>query len=350
MELGPVGDPTAVADAVATALSVTPQAGLGTADSVAQALSGRRMLVVVDNCEHVLDAAADLVETILAHTKSVKLMATSRAALRVGAEQVWPVPSLEVSEAGDSAAVELFAQRAQAVARGFSLDAPDELAAVAEICARLDGIALAIRVGTAARPAMVSMTAQDVRDRLGDRFRLLLGSRRGVERHQTLRHAVQWSYDLLADDERTVLNHAAVFAGGFDLTALAAVCGSLDEYFLLDVVDALIRKSLVTADTAGGHARHLLTETIPQYAEDKLTAGGAISDVRDRHARYFADQAAASYRIWDGPRQGVALDWLDREFANLRTGFRWAAEQGDTATSGDHRCSRRNDGLAASTI
>ena len=330
VELGPVGDPAAVADAVATALSVTPEAGLGTADSVARALSSRRMLVVVDNCEHVLDAAADLVETILANTRSVKVMATSRAGLRVGAEQLWPVPSLPVSEASGSAAVELFAQRAQAVARGFSLDDPDELAAVVEICARLDGIALAIELAAA---RMVSMTAQDIRDRLDDRFRLLLGARRGVERHQTLRQAVGWSYDLLGNEERRVLNHAAVFSGGFDLTALAAVCSSSDEYFLLDVADSLVRHSLVTIDTTGRHARYGLLETIRQFAEEQLAAGGAINDVRERHARYFADQAVSYHRIWDGPRQRVALDWVDVELANLRTGFRWAAQQGDIATA-----------------
>ena len=157
----------------------------------------------MDNCEHVLDAAAELVETVLARTKTVKVMATSREGLRVGAEHLWAVPSLDVSRGETSEAVELFVERARAVVAGFSLEDPDDVVAVVEICRRLDGIALAIELAAA---RMVSMTAQDVRDRLDDRFRLLAGSRRGLERHQTLRHAVGWSYDLLGDHERMVLN------------------------------------------------------------------------------------------------------------------------------------------------
>ena len=188
VELAPVGDPAAVPDAVAAVLGVTPQAGLTVTDSIAQALSGRRLLFVLDNCEHVLDAAADVVEAILARTDTVKVIATSREGLRVGAEQLWPVPSLDVGDGVDSAAVELFVERAQAVNRRLrARQGRRTPTAVTEICRRLDGIALAIELAAA---RMVSMSAQDVRDRLGDRFRLLSGSRRGLERHQTLRHAV----------------------------------------------------------------------------------------------------------------------------------------------------------------
>jgi predicted ATPase len=159
------------------------------------ALSGRQMLVVVDNCEHVLDAAAEVVEKVLARTTAVKVMATSRDGLRIGAEHVWPVPSLGVAEGVASAAVELFVERARAVLPGFGLDAPADAAAVIEICRRLDGIALAIELAAA---RMVAMSPQDVADRLGDRFRLLSGPRRGLERHQTLRQAVGWSCDCSA--------------------------------------------------------------------------------------------------------------------------------------------------------
>ncbi len=330
VELGPVGDPAAVPDAVATALGVTTQAGLRVAESIAEALSGRRMLVVVDNCEHVLDAAADVVETLLARGLSLKVMATSREGLRVGAEHLWPVPSLGVSEGAGSAAVELFVERARAVAPRFSVDDPDDLAAVAEICGRLDGIALAIELAAA---RMVSMNPAEVRDLLGDRFRLLSGSRRGLERHQTLRHAVAWSYDLLDDDERMVLNHASVFAGGFDLGALVAVCDSLDKLALLDVVDSLVRKSLITADSAAGRTRYGLLETIRSFAEEQLAATAIIGEVRDRHARFFAGQAVAYFDMWEGPDQRVALDWVDVEFANLRAGFRWAVDEADLVTA-----------------
>ena len=225
VELAPVGDPAAVPDVVATVLGVTPQAAMSVADAIAQAIGGRRLLIVLDNCEHLLDAAADLVETVLARTTTVKVVATSREGLRVGAEHLWPVPSLEVRAAGGvmPAAVELFMERAQAVRPAFSVDDPGVRSAVTEICVRLDGIALAIELAAA---RMVSMSPQDVRDRLGDRFRLLSGSRRGFERHQTLRHAVSWSYDLLNDNERVVLNRCAVFADGFDLAAATYVCQS----------------------------------------------------------------------------------------------------------------------------
>jgi predicted ATPase len=332
VELAPVGDPAAVADAVAAALGVTPRAGSSVADSVAVALSGRQMLVVVDNCEHVLEAAAEVVETILARTRAVKVLATSREGLRAAGEHLWPVPSLDVDDGVGSAAVELFVERARAVVPGFGLGDPHDAEAVIEICHRLDGIALAIELAAA---RMVAMSPQDVRDRLDDRFRLLSGPRRGLARHQTLRQAVGWSYDLLGQDERRVLSRVSVFAGGFDLAAAVAVVGveGGDEYALLDVVDSLVRKSLVTVERVGGHARYGLSETIRQFAEEQLAATGTIGEVRDRHARYFAGLAVAHWGMWDGPGQREALDWVDVELANLRAGFRWAADQNDLATA-----------------
>jgi predicted ATPase len=330
VELAPVGDPAAVADAVATGLGVTPRAGSSVADSIAQALAGREILVVVDNCEHVLEAAAEVVEAILAATKSVKVLATSREGLRVAGEHLWPVPSLDVTAGVGSAAVELFVERARAVLPGFGLGDPHDAAAVLEICRRLDGVALAIELAAA---RMVSMNPAEVRDRLDDRFRLLSGPRRGLERHQTLRQAVGWSYELLGEDERTVLNQVSVFASGFDLAGAVAVCGSEDDYALLDVVDSLVRKSLVTAEQVSGHTRYGLSETIRQFAQEQLAATGTIGEIRDRHARYFAQLAVASWGIWDGPDQRIALDWVEVELANLRAGFRWAADQHDLGTA-----------------
>ena len=330
VELAPVGDPAAVPDVVATTLGVTPQAGMSVAGSVAQALVGRRMLLVVDNCEHVLDTAADLAETILARAPTVTVMATSREGLRVGGEHLWPVPSLGLTDGVASAAVELFVERARAVNPAFALRTEADAAAVTEICTRLDGIALAIELAAA---RMVSMKPQDVRDRLGDRFRLLSGGRRGLERHQTLRHAVDWSYDLLGADERAVLQRCSVFAGGFALAAAAHLNDNLDEYTVLDVLDSLVRKSLVTTDPGGAHVRYGLLETIRQYAEEQFAATGSIDDVRDRHARYYAEQAVTHWAVWEGPGYRVAVDWVDAELANLRAGFRWAADRSDLVTA-----------------
>ena len=202
-ELAAVADPAAVPDGVAVVLGITQQPGKSVSESVAAALEGRVRLLVFDNCEHVLDAAADLVEAILAQSSTVRIVATSREGLGIGDEQLWPVPSLDIG----SAAVELFVERARNVAPRFSLTG--EAAAVVEICRRLDGIPLAIEL---AASRMASMTASEVRDRLDQRFRLLVGSRRGLARHHTLRHAVQWSYDLLGDAEKYLLARCSVFA------------------------------------------------------------------------------------------------------------------------------------------
>ena len=319
-ELAAVADPAAVPDAVAAVLGITQQPGKSVSESVAAALEGRSRLLVFDNCEHVLDSAADLIEAILAASATVKVLATSREGLGVADEQLWPVPSLDVG-----AAVELFVERAQSMA---SVSLADEATAVVEICRRLDGIPLAIEL---AASRMASMTAAEVRDRLDDRFRLLVGSRRGLERHQTLRHAVAWSYDLLDDAEKTVLERCSVFAGGFDLQSACAVAGSddVDDYAVLDLLDALVRKSLLVADRSSGRTRFSMLETIRQFAEEQLVASGEATEVRTAHARYFAGRETDILALWDSPRQREAYDWFTAELANLRTAFRWAADHGD---------------------
>jgi predicted ATPase len=314
-----------VPDAVAAVLGITQQPGKTVSESVAAALEGRSRLLVFDNCEHVLDAAADLIEAILARSATVKILATSREGLRVADEQLWPVPSLDVLSGVDSAAATLFMQRAGAVAPGISL-AHAEASAVVEICRRFDGIPLAIEL---AASRMQSMTVTELRDRLDDRFRLLVGSRRGLERHQTLRHAVQWSHDLLDDTQKALLARCSVFAGGFDLAAAYAVGGCGDDLATLDVLDALVRKSLLVADRSSGRTRFSMLETIRQFAEEQLVASGAATEVRTAHARYFAGREADIMSLWDSPRQRDAYDWFVVELANLRTAFRWAADQGD---------------------
>jgi len=325
IELAPVGDPTAVPDAVAAVLGITQQPGMSVVSSVASALEGRARLLVFDNCEHVLDAAADMIEAILARSATVTILATSREGLRVADEQLWPVPSLDVLAGVDSAAATLFMQRAAAVAPGISLTGA-EAGAVVEICRRLDGIPLAIEL---AASRMRSMTVTELRDRLGHRFRLLVGSRRGLERHQTLRHAVAWSHDLLDDTEKTLLARCSVFAGGFDLAAACAVGGCGDDLATLDVLDALVRKSLLVADRSSGRTRFSMLETIGQFAEEQLVASGYADEVRAAHARHFAECETDILALWDSPRQKEAYTWFTVELANLRTAFRWAADHGD---------------------
>ena len=228
-------------------------------ESVASALEGRSRLLVFDNCEHVVDSVADLVEAILAASATVTILATSREGLGVSDAQLWRVPSLDVNSGTESAAVNLFLDRAHSVVSDFSLAQPGEADAVVEICRRLDGIPLAIEL---AASRMASMTASEVRDRLDERFRLLVGSRRGLERHQTLRHAVAWSYDHLDDAEKPLLERCSVFAGGFDLQSACAVMGSDDDFATLDLLDALVRKSLLVADRSAGRTRFSMLETI----------------------------------------------------------------------------------------
>ncbi|MGC2654808.1 MAG: adenylate/guanylate cyclase domain-containing protein, partial [Mycobacterium sp.] len=325
-ELAAVTDPAAVPDAVAAALGIIQQPGKSVSESVAAALEGRVRLLVFDNCEHVVDSVADLVEAILAASATVTILATSREGLGVSEEQLWRVPSLDVTSGTESAAVHLFVDRAHSVVSDFSLAQPGEADAVVEICRRLDGIPLAIEL---AASRMASMTASEVRDRLDQRFRLLVGSRRGLARHQTLRHAVAWSYDHLDDAEKALLERCSVFAGGFDLQSACAVRGFEDDFATLDLLDTLVRKSLLIADRSSGRTRFAMLETIRQFAEEQLVAGGDASEIRAAHSRYFAGRDADILALWDSPRQRDAYDWFSVELANLRTAFRWAADHGD---------------------
>ena len=198
-----------------------------------------------------------------------------------------------------------------------------------EICRRLDGIPLAIEL---AASRMAAMTASEVRDRLDQRFRLLVGSRRALERHHTLRHAVAWSYDLLGDREKALLDRCSVFAGGFDLQSACAVAGSPDapdDFATLDLLDTLVRKSLLVAVRSAGRTRYWMLETIRQFAGEQLDARDQASEIRAAHSRYFAGREADILALWDSPRQRKAYDWFAIERANLRTAFRWAADHGD---------------------
>jgi predicted ATPase len=323
VELAPILDATELTEGVAAVFSVPPRAG-GWRDALTESLRGRQMLLLLDNCEHVLDEAAALAEALIAACPGVTIMATSREALGVAGESAWPVPSLALG--ATSAASLLFIERARDVIPDF--DPGDDLEVVAEICRRLDGIPLAIELAAA---RVRSMSPHQIRDRLDERFRLLTGSRRSMERHQTLRHAMQWSYDLLNDVERRVLQRASVFAGGFAIAAATTVCGQdidreVDEIEMLDVLDSLVRKSLVNVDRTSAELRYSMLETIRQFAEERLADSGAGESVRDRHAMFFADQAEASFELFRSPQEALAYRFVDDEMANLRAAFRWAVD------------------------
>jgi predicted ATPase/class 3 adenylate cyclase/DNA-binding CsgD family transcriptional regulator len=331
VELAGVGDADDVPDALATTLAVTTQGDVPMIDTLAGALAGRRMLLVLDNCEHVIAAVTRTVAAILGRSGNVRILATSREALGVIGETIVTVPPLRIDQGVTSEAVTLFADRARAVRPSFELRDPQAAAAVVDICATVDGLPLGIELAAA---RMIAMSAVEVRDRLADRFRLLHDSGPGPDRQSTLRHAVAWSYDLLTDAESSLLRSAAVFAGGFDLDSIVVVAHAADEIDVLRHLDSLVRKSLIVADHTAVITRYRLFETIRQFAEDRLAESGELERARDRHAAHFASRTANEWESWTS-RWRDAVDWVELELDNLRSGFRWSSDRGDVEVATD---------------
>ena len=333
VQLASVLDPSATGHAVAAVFGATQQQGQTIEQSVVELLGGRQLLLVLDNCEHLIDEVAALARTIIDQCPRVTLLATSREALTIEGEQIYPVAPLGFRDGIHSPAAKLFVERARAVAPDFAMSGHGD--DVTEICRRLDGIPLALELAAA---RIRAMSPAQIRARLDDRFRLLTGGpRHGLERHQTLRHAVQWSFDLLTRAERAVLSRCAVFAGGFSLEAAEHVCAGVEacESDILDLLDGLVRKSLVSVDRSGDVVRYSLLETIRQFGEEQLTAMHESEAARSRHAQYFAADSRVNFELWRSPRQIEAYRWLDREMGNLRAAFRWAVDRGDIETAGN---------------
>jgi predicted ATPase/DNA-binding winged helix-turn-helix (wHTH) protein len=336
VELAPLSDPELVPVAVATALGIDPFAGAVSVQHVASVLGSKQLLLVLDNCEHVLDAAASMIEALLRANVGARVIATSREPLRIEGEWIYLVPPLAVPMEGESGnadpleygAVQLFIERARAAEPRFS---PDRQVAnaVAAICRRLDGIPLAIELA-AARAAALGV--EQLLARLDDRFNLLAGGRRtALPRQQTLRATLDWSYELLTEPERAVLRHLSLFGGGFTLAAACQAAGSagISESGVIDCVGNLVDKSLVTADV-GIEVRYRLLETTRAYAFEKLIESGEHGDVARRHAEYYRtlfQQAAAETGT------GPAAEWLavyGIDIDNVRAALDWAfAPDGD---------------------
>ena len=332
VELAAVGDAGAIPAVIATLMGITPQGDVPLIDTVAGALAGRQLLLVVDNCEHLRVDAARAVDAILARSGTVKVLATSREPLGVPDEAAVTVVPLSLEGGTASDAVTLFVDRARAVRPNFEVQDPSTAAAVREISATVDGLPLGIELAAA---RMAAMSAVEVRDRLADRFRLLRGTSPGPERQLSLRHAIEWSYDLLNDAERELFRTTSVFAGGFDLVSVVAVVEDADEIEVLQLLDSLVRKSLVVADHSAARTRYRLFETVRQFAEDRLIDAGEVDATRDRHAAYFAGEAVARWECWNGPGWREAVDWVELELGNLRAGYRWAAGRGELDVATD---------------
>ena len=327
VDLAPITDPDVVPVAVTRALGLPDQAGRSTMETLTRVVAGRHMLIVLDNCEHLIEACASLTVALLGACPSVTILATSREPIRVAGEVAWAVPSLSLADE----AIALFTDRARQVRPDFVVTA-DNSATVAEICRRLDGIPLAIELA-AARVRALSLV--QILDSLHNRFRLLTGgARTAVRRQQTLRASVDWSHALLTEPERVLFRRASVFMGGFDLDAAQAVCGGSDveRFQTLDQLTLLIDKSLVVAEDSQFGTRYRMLETVRQYALEKLGESGEADTVRARHRDHYTELAT----LLDTPgRSGHQhrVEQAEIEMDNLRSVFAWCRENAETVTA-----------------
>ena len=344
VELAPIDDPAIVGETVATRLGVPDSLGQGAAERIAEHVGEASLLLVLDNCEHLTAAAADLAERLLGACPALSILATSREVLGVDGERNWPVPPLSLPQEGQTPAVSalagydavrLFEQRAQLVLPSFRLTG-DNAAAVLQVCRRVDGLPLAIELAAA---RMRILSACQLAERLDDVFTVLVGGSRSAPlRHQALRGTLDWSHDLLAEDERAAFRRLAVFAGGFTLAAAEQVvaAGDLGPEQALDLMARLADKSLLRVDHAGDDVRYHLLSTVRDYARDRLAEAGEHDAARQAHLRcYVAVVEEAGTRIDRGaPGQGPGglereLDRLDTETPNIRAALEYARECGD---------------------
>ena len=299
VDLAPLSVPDLVAQTIATALGVREGPQRSARDALLDTLRDRELLLVLDNCEHLIAACAELVEALLRGAPALRILATSREALGVSGETVCRVPSLSLPEAlasvpvdalVDSEATQLFIERASAVDPAFT-PTPDNADAIARICRRLDGIPLAIELAAA---RVVVLSPEQIEARLQDRFRLLTGgARTAVARQRTLEATVDWSYQLLSDVERQLLSRLSVFPAAWTLEAAEHVCGGdgIDEHDVLDLLSRLVSKSLVVVDSEfAGERRYRFLETVRQYARERLVQAGAADRLRERHFEFFFNE------------------------------------------------------------
>jgi predicted ATPase/DNA-binding CsgD family transcriptional regulator len=323
-----VRDPALVGNAVMAALDLRDQAAAAPSALLARYLEDQEMLLVVDNCEHMLEPAARLISELIRVAPGLRVIVTSREPLTAPGEHVLPVPPLELptahaeqlDEVRNNEAVALFLQRAEAASGTFELTSENQ-AAVAHLCRRLDGLPLAIELA-AVRTRVLSV--QQILERLADRFTLLSsGGRAALPRHQTLETAIDWSHDLLTDDERTMLRRLCVFAGRFTFEDAAAVCMSpnLLSTRALDLLSSLVDKSLVHKEDVGGAGCYRLHETMREYAERKLGEAGEKDDLERRCTEYYVATCGGMSQ-WSRFQLPAWLAWMDLEIDNIRSVLR----------------------------
>lgn len=345
IELAPLTDPALIPQTILSAIGIPEQTGMPPLELLLDYLRDKKSLVILDNCEHLLDASASVANTILSSAPHLKILASSREALRLRGEAIYPVPSLSlpdvknlpvIEQLSQYEAVRLFIDRAMLVAPHFSVDQANA-PFLAQICHRLDGIPLAIELAAA---RIKLLTVEQIAARLDDRFRLLTGgSRTLLPRQQTLRALIDWSYDLLSEPERLFLRRLSIFAGGWTLEAAEEVCSGdgpddISSYDVLDLLSQLVNKSLVIVGEqtktdhvphpAAGTLRYRMLETIREYAQEKLAAEGGSEGLRQRHLSYYVKLTAQAGPELYRSSQTVWLDSLDDELDNLRRALEWS--------------------------
>jgi predicted ATPase/class 3 adenylate cyclase len=341
VELASLSDPAFVPQTVASALGVREEPNRPVLDTLADHLRHKRLLLILDNCEHVVASCALLAEGLLRSCSDLRLMVTSQQALSILAETTWRVPSLSLPDPSRLSlepavalarfeASRLFMDRARSVLPTFAVTGENG-SAIGQICRRLDGIPLAIELA-AARVRVLS--AREIAARLDDRFRLLTGgSRTAMPQQQTLRAAIDWSYDLLSELERALMLRLSVFAGGWSLEAAEEICAGdgIEPWEVLDLFSQLVDKSLVTVEDLGGQTRYRLLESVKQYSWERLCATGRADAVRDRHLQLFLRLAEeADPNLWR-IEQARWLERLETEHDNLRSALDWSAQASSAA-------------------
>jgi non-specific serine/threonine protein kinase len=336
-ELAPLSDPGLVARAVATTLGVREHPQLTLTQAICTHLGSGRTLLVLDNCEHLVGAAARFTRDLLSACEGLTVLATSREPLRVSGEIVWPVPTLSLPDPASSCnvedlmsseAVRLFVDRASSRLPAFELKRENS-DAVASVCRELDGIPLAIELSTA---RMGALAVEQIVERLEGSLKLLSGGDRTVaERHQTLRATLDWSYDLLDEPERVLFRRLSVFAGGWPLEAAEVVgAGGIEAGEVLNLLSRLVDKSMVVAGPSeGGALRYGMLEPVRRYGQEHLAASGEAEAVRRRHAHWYYRLAEEVEPWLRGARQEVWLERLEREYGNLRAALGWALDKGE---------------------
>ena len=335
VELAPLADPKLVPQAVASALGIKEEAGSSVSQALIRHCADRKLLLILDNCEHLIDACAKLAAELLQSLPGVKILASSRERLNIRGETTYSLPPFVVadpqrkstfSEVAESDAARLFIERAVAAQPAFHLtehNAPY----VAQICYRLDGIPLAIELA-AARVRAIGI--ETIAARLNDRFRLLTsGDRAALPRQQTLRALIDWSHELLTEPERVLFRRLPVFAGDFTLEAAEAVAAGddLDRSDVLDLMARLVEKSLMMMEV--DHAHYRMLETVREYATERMELSGDARAIRDRHLRYCVELAEATWPRLFGPKQAEALERLDFERENLLAAHAWCDHADD---------------------